>query len=141
MSKTPLIVKHKDLISLLTNLSPKLRSAVIASLKRHEINCISEIFANFLRKRLTDNPKVIGKLKKFKSDIRTVALKKTPLYKKRAILLSKRGGGILAALLPLAASVVTSLIKKKKNENLLPSPDFRCREIHVQLIFPSGRQI
>ena len=83
MSKVPLIVKHKEFITLLSHLPTKLRNKLIKDLKKPELNCISEIFANFLRKRLTSSPKTILKLKKFRRDIRTVALKKTPIYKKK----------------------------------------------------------
>ena len=111
MSKVPLIVKHKEFITLLSHLPTKLRNKLIKDLKKPELNCISEIFANFLRKRLTSSPKTILKLKKFRRDIRTVALKKTPIYKKKKILLSRRGAGILTALIPLAASLISTLIK------------------------------
>lgn len=112
MKKVPLILQHKDLIFLLTHISPKLRKEVLQTLKKREIDCISEIFSNFLKKRLTIKTKIINKLKSFKNDIRIVALKKTPIFKKKAILLSKRGGSILSLLLPLAASVLTSLISR-----------------------------
>jgi len=110
--KKPLILRYKDLIFLLSHLSPKLRKEVLQGLKKHELNCISEIFSNFLKKRLTDDANIIDKLKKFRRDIHTVALKKTPTFKKKAILLSKRGGSILGALLPLAVSVITGLLGK-----------------------------
>lgn len=112
MKKEPLILRHKDLIFLLSHLSPQLRKDLIKSLKKSEIECISEIFSNFLKKRLTDKSNIINKLKKFKKDIRAVALKKTPLFKKKAILLSQRGGGILMTLLPLVTSVITGLLQK-----------------------------
>lgn len=112
MSNLPLILEHKDLIFLLTHISPKLRKEILKGLKKHELNCISEIFSNFLKKRLTDNSSIINKLRKFKKDIHTVSLKKTPIIKKKAILLSKRGGSILAALLPLAATIITNLLQK-----------------------------
>lgn len=108
--KTPLIVQHKDLVFLLSHISPKLRKEVLRGLKKKELNCISEIFSNFLKKRLTSDSSIIHKLKKFRSDIHAVALKKTPVFKKRAILLSKRGGSILGTLLPIAVSLITSLL-------------------------------
>ncbi len=79
----PLILKYKDLVFLLSHVTPKLRKQVLQSLNKREVNCISEIFANFLKKRLTDDDTIINRLKKIKSDIRTVALKKTPVYKKK----------------------------------------------------------
>lgn len=92
MTQEPLILQHKDLIFLLSHLSPKLRKDLIKGLKKKEIECISEIFSNFLKKRLTDKTNVINKLKKFRKDIRAVALKKTPVFKKKSNLtLAKRG--------------------------------------------------
>ena len=108
----PLILQYKDLVFLLSHVPPKLRKQVLQNLNKREVNCISEIFSNFLKKRLTDDASIINRLKKFRDDIRTVALKKTPLYKKKAILLSKRGGSILAALLPIAVSALTSLLQR-----------------------------
>lgn len=112
MTQEPLILQHKDLIFLLSQLSPKLRKDLIKGLKKKEIECISEIFSNFLKKRLTDKTNVINKLKKFRKDIRAVALKKTPVFKKKAILLSQRGGSILMTLLPLVTSVISGLLPK-----------------------------
>ena len=108
----PLILQYKDLVFLLSHVSPKLRKQLLQSLNKREVNYISEIFANFLKKRLTNDNTTISKLKKFRNDIRAVALKKTPLYKKKAILLSTRGGSILAALLPIAVSTITSLLQR-----------------------------
>lgn len=112
MNKIPLIVEHNDLIFLITHISPKLRKEVLKGLKKRELNCISEMFSNFLRRRLTDNSNTMNKLRKFKEDIHSVSLKSTPVIGKKAIILSKRGGSILAALLPLAARVLTNLLQK-----------------------------
>lgn len=111
-SRQPLILQHKDLIFLLSQLSTKGRREILKELKKPQINCISEIFSNFLRKRLTNNSNIIRKLKKFHRDIHTVALKRTPIFKKKALLISKRGGSILAALLPLVLTAITSLMGK-----------------------------
>lgn len=110
--RKPLVLEYKDLVHLLSQVSPKLRRQILQSLNKREVSCISEIFSNFLKKRLTHDSAVINKLKKFRNDIRTVALKKTPVYRKKAVLLSKRGGSILAALLPIAVSLITSLLQK-----------------------------
>lgn len=110
--KTPLILQHKELVFLLSQLTPKLRREILQGLKKHELDCLAEIFSNFLRRRLTDNSNIINKLRKFKKDIHTVALKRTPNFKKKAILLSKRGGSILSALLPLAVTAITTLLAK-----------------------------
>ena len=107
---TPLIVKHKDFLLYFNQLKPKERREILRTLKKDHVHCLSEIFSNFLKKKLTVNPQILRRLLKHKLHIKTVALKKTPLYQKRKILSSVRGGGILSVLLPLAASVLGSLL-------------------------------
>ena len=107
---TPLIVKHQDFLLYFNQLSSKERRKLLHTLKGDHIRCLSEIFSNFLKKRLTVDPNIVRRLLKYKSHIKTIALKKTPLYKKRKILSSARGGGILTVLLPLAASVLGGLL-------------------------------
>ena len=112
MSKKPLIEIHKDFILFLTSLSPQQRKKLISILKKKQIDSISEIFANFLKSNLTQNAKIIQKLKKYRREIQSVARKRTPIQQKRQILNSKRGGFILSALLPIATSVISSLLTK-----------------------------
>lgn len=109
---SPLAFIHKDLIYLLEKLSSKKRKKLIAVLKKKHIDCISEIFLNFLKKNLTRDKGIIKSLNKYKEDIRKIAKKGHPTALKRRILKSQRGGAILSLLLPLAASVITSLISK-----------------------------
>lgn len=106
-----LVEKHHQLLFLLNNLSPKKRNKLIKALKRQEIESICEIFANFLKRNIPVQPQIINGLQRYQNDIRSVARKKTPLYKKKLILTSRRGGAILAALLPLAVSLISSLIR------------------------------
>lgn len=109
--KSPLIIKHKEFLIFLNQLKPRERKKLINTLKREHVHCLSEIFSNFLKKKLTVDPQVLRKLKKYKTDIKTVSLKKTPLHLKKKILSSVRGGGILSVLIPLAASVLGGLLK------------------------------
>ena len=108
-NKTPLVKKYREFLFLLTKLSTELRNKLIKDLKGCHINCLAEIFNNFLNKRLTTDPKIILKLKKFQTEINKVARKRTPIYIKKRVLLSKRGGSILSILLPIAANLVSSL--------------------------------
>ena len=103
--KEPLIKKHWGLIRLLLKLKPKKRKTLIEGFKKVHINCISEIFKNFLRKNITTNSSILKKLKKYRSQISSVARKSTPLY-----LTLQKGAGLLNILLPVAASVISSLI-------------------------------
>ena len=112
MTKKPLIELHKNLLLFLNSLTPKQRKKFVLLLKKNQIDSIAEIFSNFLKSNLTQDKKIIHKLKQYRGDIQTVARKRTPLHHKIKVLNSKRGGFILSALLPLAASLITSLIPK-----------------------------
>ena len=79
--------------------------------RRKELDCLSEIFANFLKKNLTKNKKIIKKLHPHKSLIRELALKTTPLKRKKKILTSNSGGSILSILLPLVTSLIGGFLK------------------------------
>lgn len=107
--KQPLLLVYKKFIYLLKGLKGKKRAALIKTLGREHLNCISEIFSNFLKKHLTCKSGIIKKLKNYREEIRAVARKKTSLRRKREILSSKRGGSILAAILPLAAGLLGKL--------------------------------
>ena len=109
----PNIIKHEQFLKFFTNLSPRNKLHFIPSLKKEHLNTISEICKNFLKRNLTQNPKIISKVKRSKKEIKAVSLKSTPLYKKKTILKSRRGGAILSVLLPLAASLITSLFTRK----------------------------
>ena len=108
----PLIVQHKELLMLLTQLPKQHRKKIIAGLKRKQLECISEVFSNFLKKNLTKDIHIIKKLKKYSKEIRLVANKKPSLKLKRKTLTSRRGGALLSILLPLAATVISSLLSK-----------------------------
>ena len=109
----PYIVKNKEFLRFFTQLSPKNKQNIIPALKKEQINTISEICKNFLKRNLTQDPKIILKLKPAKKEIKSISLKLIPLYKKKKILQSRRGGAILSVLLPLAATLITSLITRK----------------------------
>ena len=81
--KEPLIKKHWELVKLLLKLKPNKRKTLIEGLKKVHINCISEIFKNFLRKNVTTNASILKKLKKYRRLISSVARKSTPLYLKK----------------------------------------------------------
>lgn len=108
--KKPLIVIYKDLLTLLSKLNKDKRKKFISLLKKREIDSISEIFNNFLNKRLTTDPRHINRLKPFSQQITAVARKKTATGLKKKILSSLKGGNILAVLLPLAVNLIGKLI-------------------------------
>ena len=102
---------HREFIKYLLTIKPSQRRAVIDRCHRGELDCLSEIFDNFLKKHLTTNKKIIKKLQPHRRIIRELALKKTPLKKKRSILSSPTGGSILGLILPIAASLLGSIFK------------------------------
>ena len=110
----PYIIRHKDFLSYFINLSPKQQKQVIPTLNRNHLNTISEVCKKFLNRQLTQDPKIIRRLKHSRKEINSVSLKSVPLYKKRKILQTRKGGAILSILLPLAASLVTTLLSKSR---------------------------
>ena len=109
----PYIIKHKEFLKFFAKLPPKSKSQLIPTLNKEQLNTISEICKNFLNRKLTQDPKIVRKVKSAEKEIKTVSLKSIPLYKKKKILKTRQGGAILSVLLPLAASLITSLITKK----------------------------
>ena len=109
----PYVIQYKDFLKYFVKLSLKNKKHIIPTLQRDQLNVISEVCQNFLKKNLTQDPKIIRKVRPSKKEIKVISLKKTPLYKKKKILQSRQGGAILSVLLPLAASLITSLISRK----------------------------
>lgn len=109
-----LLEKNKDFIIFLNKLNKKERQQILGNLGGEYIKTISEIFSNFLKNNLTTNIKHIKKVKLYKNEVKYIAKKKTPLFKKKKLLASKRGGAILSVLLPLAASLITGLISRRR---------------------------
>lgn len=106
----PLLSENKEFIVFFSKLPPNKRIKLIDSLTKLHLDCIGEIFKNFLRNNLTDDIKTVKLLKRYQTEIRKVSRKSTPLYIKKKILRSKRGGSILSLLLPLASSIIGSIL-------------------------------
>lgn len=106
-----LIEKNKEFIIFLSHLPAPHTCKIIAVLGGKYINTISEIFQNFLKKNLTQDVNNIRRLKRYREEVRKIALRKTPIHKKKKILQSRRGGAILSVLLPLAAGLISSIFK------------------------------
>ena len=110
----PYIIKNNEFLKYFSNLPQKNKIHLIPTLNRGQLNTISEICKNFLRKNLTTCPKIIKKkVKPSQKEIKAISLKTTPLYKKKKNLQSRSGGAILSILLPLAASLIGSLITRR----------------------------
>ena len=110
----PYIVKNNEFLKYFSQLPQNNKIHLIPTLNRDQLNTISEICKNFLVINLTTCPKIIRKVKPSQKEIKAIALKKTPLYKKeKKNVQSRSGGAILSVLLPLAASLIGSLITKR----------------------------
>ena len=110
----PYIIRHKDFLSYFSRLSPNQQRQVIPTLNRNHLNTISEVCKNFLNRQLTQDPKIVRRLKRSKKEINSISLKSLPLYQKRKILQTRKGGAILSVLLPLAATLVSTLLSKSR---------------------------
>ena len=108
----PYIIQNKEFIEFFGKLSPYKKQKLVPVLSKDQVNTISEVCKKILKRNLTSNPNVINRLRKSQQEIKTIALKAVPLYKKKQILQTRKGGAILSVLLPLAASVITSLLAK-----------------------------
>ena len=108
----PYVIQNKEFIDFFGKLSPRKKQKLIPILSKNQVNTISEVCKKFLKRNLTEDPNVIKKLRRSQKEIKTIALKTIPLYKKKKILQTRKGGAILSVLLPLAASIVTSLLTK-----------------------------
>ena len=108
-SKKSLIDKNREFVIFLSLVPARERGKIIAVLGGRYINTISEIFQNFLKKNLTQDISDIRKLTRYRQEVREVALRRNPLYKRKRILRSRKGGAILSVLLPLAASLISRI--------------------------------
>lgn len=109
--KIPRVIKQCGFIKLLCRLNEKSRKLLLQQCKSCEINALCEIVLNFLNKNVTQNKKIVAKLKKYKNMMREIAYKSTPIARKRSLFKSKRGGTILSLLLPIVSTLTSLLIK------------------------------
>ena len=91
---SPLAEQHIEFIQFLDKLSLTMRTKLISSLSNCHINTLSEIFTNFLLKCIAHDPEIIKHLKPYKKQVREVARKNAPMYRKKQILKSEKAGGI-----------------------------------------------
>lgn len=99
-----LISQNKEFLIFIKSLTPAKKNKVLKWATKEQINTISEIVLNFLKRRLTAEEKVIEKLSSFRNKLRKLALKKTPLKEKVKILTTKAGSKALDILLSLVSS-------------------------------------
>ena len=76
------------------------------------IDCVSECAKNIIKGNVPLNPAQLRRLRRERSNVRVLALKKTSLKKKRRVL---QKGGFLGALLPPVLGVLGSLLLGNAN--------------------------
>lgn len=108
----PLVVKHRHFLKFFSKLSPAKRKKLTSTLVKDQVHTISEICQNFLKKKIPCDSARLKQLKRYRSEIHNLALKRQPLYKKKKLMKSARGGALLSVLLPLAATVISSLLSR-----------------------------
>ena len=101
--------RARQLLSVLqpiNKLSKKKRNQFIANCDNKTLCCLCEVAKNVLKGNVRLKPTQLTKLKKHRSAIRKLVLKKTSLRAKRHIL---QKGGFLGALIGPAIGLLTSL--------------------------------
>ena len=106
--------KHAEIICLLAKAKPKVIREIISSADKDLIKTVSACSYNILKGNLEVTPSQKKKLRRYRENLRTISLKKTPLKTTRALLM--KGSGIVTALLGTIApillkSVVPAIIK------------------------------
>ncbi len=107
--KHPKAAKHIDYLSLLGKEKCKRRRDLLLDYaSKEQIYAIAECIDNVLRGVVPLKQDQLRRLKKYKTPMRHVSDRRTPVVTKRETL--KQKGGFLGALIPLAVSAIGSLI-------------------------------
>ena len=103
---------HKELITFLQSLSrmtPTERYEHIKILTDKEIDFLSEVCKNFLKKKIKTGICVINRLKPVRKELIALSNKKITRKNKKIILKTLKGGFVLNSLLPYAISTLMSI--------------------------------
>ena len=79
----PYIVKNNEFLRYFSKLPSQKQKHLIPTLNTNQLNTISEICKNFLKKNLTSCPKIIHQVKPSQKQIKAIALKKKRHYIRR----------------------------------------------------------
>ena len=88
-------------------LGDRAKRKLIKDCDKNLIDCFCECSKNVLKGHVPLNEPQLRKLRRQKKNLRSLALKKTPLNKKRKIL---QKGGFIGALLPPILSIIGGLL-------------------------------
>ena len=89
--------------------SAKRRKALLSQVTRNELKSLCEICLNILKGNIPLDDKTFHKLKRYKSKLRTLADKKTPLAEKKKIV--NQHGGFVGTVAAIALPLLASLLK------------------------------
>jgi hypothetical protein len=86
------------------------RKKLLSNLSDREVDFISEVIKNFLKRNIRARPSIVLKLKKFKREIRNLSSREYSRNIKRKILNSIKGISILNLLLPFAIQKIVNIL-------------------------------
>lgn len=105
--------RAKPYLTELSNLSNHPRKQNLILKNRVVLLTLCEILWNLVNETVPLTPEVVGRLKSLRDSIVVLLNKKTPLKKKRQLLLNQKGGQpLLGTILALGLPVITELLKK-----------------------------
>jgi len=99
--------KYLPALRRIHRLSEAARRKIIRNCDKQLIDCFCECSKNVLNGNVKLKDRQLTRLRRQKNNLRALALKKTPLKKKRKIL---QKGGFIGALLPAILPVLSSLL-------------------------------
>ena len=79
--------------SLLTQAKTKQRQAVLRTANKDQINAVSDLVLNALKRNFTLPPHVVARARRYKTVLRRLADRKVSLKRRHALLLRQKGGG------------------------------------------------
>jgi len=99
--------KYLPILMRINRLGEKAKKQFIKKCDKEFIDCVSECANNILRGHVPLTSRQLRRLRRNKNNVRALALKKTPVKKKKKIL---QKGGFLGAILPPVLGVLVSLL-------------------------------
>lgn len=102
--------KHGDFLKVLTQCTPKQRKALLQNASPNLLRCLCECCLNVLKGNVKLSASQKRHLSRHKQVLRTLADRKTPVKRKRQILVQK--GGFLSTLLRPILSTLAGLFIK-----------------------------
>jgi len=99
--------RYLPLLKQINRLGERAKRQLIKKCDREFLDCVSECAKNFIKGNVPLKPAQLRRLRRDRSSVRVLALKKTSLKKKRRIL---QKGGFLGALIPPVLSALGSLL-------------------------------